>query len=68
MLDEDQKSKIIGIISTPEFKNKVFLISTCQFLFNYYLKMYKNIKNTPEDIMYLIDGEYKLTLAEKKRI
>lgn len=68
MLDEDQKSRVMRIISTPEFKNKIFLINTYQFLFNYYLRMYRNIKNTPEDIMYLVDGEYKLTLDEKKRI
>ncbi len=68
MLDKDQKSKVMRIISTPEFKNKVFLINTCQFLFNYYLRMYRNTKNTSEDIMYLVDGEYKLTLDEKKRI
>ena len=68
MLDKDQKSRVMRIISTPEFKNEVFLINTCQFLFNYYLRMYRNTKNTSEDIMYLVDGEYKLTLDEKKRI
>lgn len=66
MLDDEKTRQIIN---SPEFKNKVFLIKTCQFLINHYLKLYTQKKQYPTNIIQQQeDKTYTLTTTEKKRI